>query len=141
MCRSRSTTSSSTRPNGSAQRELDAGRLRGDTVLRYSEADMVPNSPVTRANLTKGGMSALDLAKAAQQFSDNTAANLLIAQLDDPAGVTAKLRALGDPASRLDRYEPAMNFVLPGGVHDTTTPRGISYVDPVAPLAARTIVS
>lgn len=106
--------------------EIESGRLRGDTILRYGEADMIPNSPVTRANLANGGMSVLDLAKAAQQFSDNTAANLLIAQLDDPAGVTAKLRLLGDPASRLDRYEPAMNLVLPGEVHDTTTPRAMA---------------
>ena len=106
--------------------EIDAGRLRGDTVLPYAGADLAPNSPVAKANLGKGGMTILDLAKAAQQFSDNTAANLLIRQLGGPTGVTAKLRALGDPASRLDRYEPAMNLVLPGEVHDTTTPRGMA---------------
>jgi beta-lactamase class A len=71
-------------------------------------------------------MTILDLAKAAQQLSDNTAANLLIHQLGGPTGVTAKLRALGDPASRLDRYEPAMNLVLPGETHDTTTPRAMA---------------
>ena len=107
-------------------REIDAGRLRGDRWMPYGESDMAPNSPVARANLGKGGMTIIDLAKAAQQFSDNTAANLLIRQLGGPAGVTAKLRALGDPASRLDRYEPGMNLVLPGKVYDTTTPRGMA---------------
>ena len=106
--------------------EIDAGRLRGDTVLPYKETDLAPNSPVARANLAKGGMAIIDLAKAAQQFSDNTAANLLIRQFGGPVGYTAKLRALGDPTSRLDRYEPDMNLVLPGEVHDTTTPRGMA---------------
>ncbi len=106
--------------------EIDAERLRADTVLAYTETDLAPNSPVARANLGKGGMTILDLAKAAQQFSDNTAANLLIRQLGGPVRFTAKLRALGDPVSRLDRYEPAMNLVLPGEVHDTTTPRGMA---------------
>ena len=106
--------------------EIDAGRLRGDTVLSYKEADLAPNSPVAKANLGKGGMTILDFAKAAQQFSDNTAANLLIRQLGGPTGVTAKLRALGDSVSRLDNYEPAMNLVLPSEIHDTTTPRGMA---------------
>lgn len=109
-----------------ALHEIDAGRLRGETMLSFEEIDLAPNSPVTRANLAKGGMTVLDLAKATQQFSDNTAANLLIRQLGGPTGFTSKLRALGDPASRLDRYEPAMNLVLPGEVHDTTTPRGMA---------------
>ena len=106
--------------------EIDAGRLRGDTVVPYGEGDLAPNSPITRANIGKGGMTIVDLAKAAQQSSDNTAANLLIHLAGGPAGVTAKLRALGDPASRLDRYEPAMNLVLPGEIYDTTTPRGMA---------------
>ena len=106
--------------------EIDVGRLRGDTLLAYKESDLAPNSPVARANIAKGGMTILDCAKAAQQFSDNTAANLLIRQFGGPARFTAKLRALGDPVSRLDRYEPAMNLVLPGEVHDTTTPRGMA---------------
>lgn len=106
--------------------EIDAGRLRGDMVVPYGEGDLAPNSPITRANIGKGGMTIVDLAKAAQQSSDNTAANLLIRLAGGPAGVTSKLRALGDPASRLDRYEPAMNLVLPGEIHDTSTPRGMA---------------
>ena len=106
--------------------EIDAGRLRADTKLRYSEGDLIANSPITRANVGAGGMSILELAKAAQQASDNTAANLLLRLLGGPATFTAKLRTLGDRVSRLDRYEPAMNLVLPGEVHDTTTPRGMA---------------
>jgi beta-lactamase class A len=105
--------------------EIDAGRLRDERVLGYAESDLVPNSPVTRANVDKGGMTIVDLAKAAQQASDNTAANLLIRLLGGPRRMTHKLRTMGDSVSRLDRYEPAMNLVLPGEIHDTTTPRGM----------------
>ncbi len=110
----------------SVLREIDAGRLTGDKVLAYREADLAPISPLTRASLAKGGMTVLDCAKAAQQFSDNTAANLLIRLLGGPASVTARLRSLGDPVSRLDREEPLINLVLPSEVHDTTTPRGMA---------------
>lgn len=106
--------------------EIDAERMKADAVLAYKESDLAPNSPVTKANLAKGGMTVIDCAKAAQQVSDNTAANLLLRQLGGPAGFTAKLRAFGDRVTRLDRFEPLMNLVLPGELHDTTTPRGMA---------------
>ena len=107
-------------------REIDAGRLRSDRWVPYGADDLQNYAPVTRANLARGGMTVLALAEAAQTTSDNTAANLLVSLLGGPAAFTAKLRAMGDPVSRLDRYEPAMNLVLPGEVHDTTTPRGMA---------------
>ncbi len=107
-------------------REIDAGRLRADRWVPYSADDLLSYAPVARANLAKGGMTLLALAEATQTTSDNTAANLLVRLLGGPAAFTTKLRALGDPVSRLDRYEPAMNLVLPGEVHDTTTPRGMA---------------
>jgi beta-lactamase class A len=39
-----------------------------------------------------------------------------------PAGLTAWLRGLGDPVTRLDRTEPTLNEALPGDDRDTTTP-------------------
>lgn len=62
------------------------------------------------------------LCAATLRSSDNTAANLLLAQLGGPPGVTAMLRALGDPVTRLDRNEPDVNSAIPGDVRDTTTP-------------------
>ena len=106
--------------------EIDAGRLHGDRWIPYSADDVIAHASVTRANLAKGGMTLLALAEAAQTTSDGTAANLLVRLLGGPTGFTAKLRALGDPDSRLDRYEPEMNLVLPGEVQDTTTPRGMA---------------
>src|SRR5690606_19758203 len=42
------------------------------------------------------------------------------------AGFTRYLRGMGDTVTRLDRVEPAMNLVLPGEDHDTTTPRAMA---------------
>lgn len=101
----------------------DKGLLDPEMALRYGEADMVPNSPVTRENLPNGTMRIIDLAEATQKTSDNAAANLLIRHLGGPAAVTAIFRSWGDSVTRLDRYETEMNNVPPGEVRDTTSPR------------------
>jgi beta-lactamase class A len=108
--------------------EHGAGRLDGDAPITFSEADLVPHAPVIGERL-KGGvtaLSALELARATQQTSDNVAANLLIQRLGGPAAVTAGFRAMGDTVTRLDRIEPEMNRVPPGDPRDTTTPRAIA---------------
>lgn len=106
--------------------EIDAGRLDGERVLRFHQSEIVANSPVTSTHAARDGMTVSDLAKAAQQLSDNTAANLLIKLLGGPEGVTKAFRRLGDRISRLDQYEPEMNFVPPGAMNNTTTPRGMA---------------
>jgi beta-lactamase class A len=106
--------------------EIDAGRMKADQWVPYGPADMVPVSPVTGPNLSKGGMPLLALAEGAQKTSDNVAANLMLRLLGGPAGFTAKLRAMGDPLTRLDRFEPDMNLVRPGEIHDTTTPEAMA---------------
>ena len=107
-------------------READAGRINLNTMLAYTKADIVANSPVTKTNLALGGMTIRDLAHATQLTSDNTAANLLLKQLGGPKGFTAMLRAMGDSITRVDRIEPAMNLVPAGEVRDTTTPRAMA---------------
>ena len=62
------------------------------------------------------------LCQAAVQYSDNTAANLLMRLLGGPAGVTHFARSIGDDVFRLDRWEPALNEAVPGDARDTTTP-------------------
>lgn len=106
--------------------QADQGRLKLDTALPYSQADMVPHAPVTGPNLTKGAMRIIDLAEAAQKTSDNVAANLLIKHLGGPAAITAIFRSWGDEVTRLDRYEPDVNNVPSGEVRDTTTPRAFA---------------
>ena len=67
-------------------------------------------------------MSLAELCEAAITVSDNAAANLLLAQLGGPAGLTQSLRALGDQETRLDRWELELNEALPNDPRDTTTP-------------------
>lgn len=106
--------------------EAAAGRLSLDEVLPYTEADMLSYAPVTRRHIAQGGMTIGALAEAAQVTSDNTAANLLLARLGGPEAFTAKLRALGDCVTRLDRLEGMLNLVPPGEVRDTTTPAAMA---------------
>lgn len=107
-------------------REIDQGRLRFDQFVPYTKADFVPHTPVTGKHLADGGMTVGALAEAAQTTSDNLAANLLLQLIGGPAGLTRRLRELGDPTTRIDRIEPAMNIVLPGELHDTTTPAAMA---------------
>lgn len=107
-------------------REVDRDKLKLDTFVPYTKADMVMHAPVTEANLAKGGMTVGALAEAAQKQSDNPAANLLLKQLGGPAGFTQFFRDLGDTVTRVDRYEPAMNRVVPGDERDTTTPEAMA---------------
>lgn len=97
----------------------DPGLL--DRRIRYGKADLLGYAPVTSSHVA-GGMTVAELCEAALTVSDNTAANLLSAQLGGPAGVTAFLRALGDPVTRCDRTEPTLNDTAPGDERDTTTP-------------------
>jgi len=103
-------------------READAGRLDLAEVLPYSESDLLPWAPVTGEHVAKGGLSIAVLAQAAQERSDGVAANLLVRRLGGPVRVTAKFREMGDPVTRLDRYEPDLGLVLSADHRDTTTP-------------------
>ncbi|MBL9023700.1 MAG: class A beta-lactamase [Myxococcales bacterium] len=107
-------------------RESDAGRLSLDEVIPYTQADLLQVSPVTTANVDKGGMTIAALAEATQLTSDNAAANLLLRRIGGPEVVTGFWRELGDAASRLDRLEPEMNLVPPGEERDTVVPEGIA---------------
>lgn len=109
-------------------READRGRLDLEQVIAYSAADLLSWAPVTRQNLASGGMSVLALAQAAQQFSDGTAANLLVRHLGGPAAVTAKFREMGDTVTRLDRYEPDLGLVLSADLRDTTSPLAMAQL-------------
>lgn len=107
-------------------READAGRLDLGERIPFTKTDLVSNSPVTTDQLGAGGMTIGALAEATQKTSDNAAANLLIKRLGGPAAVTAHFRAMGDKETRVDRYEPAMNFVLSADLRDTTTPHAMA---------------
>jgi beta-lactamase class A len=102
-------------------READAGRLALDESVPISKADLVAYAPVVERHVGRT-MTLVAMAEATQTTSDNAAANLLLRRLGGPSAFTAMLRALGDDETRLDRVEPALNFVPVGEVRDTTTP-------------------
>jgi beta-lactamase class A len=105
---------------------VDRGQEQLDRLIRYGEADLQPYAPTTRAHLAEGGLTVSELCKAAVELSDNTAANLLLAAIGGPAGLTAFWRAIGDQTSRLDHDEPLLNRSPPGDPHDTTTPQAMA---------------
>lgn len=100
--------------------EVDAGER-----VRWSESDLLSYAPFTRERLATGA-TWRELAQAAVELSDNTAANLLLARLGGPEALTAFWRSLGDATSRLDRIEGELNFVPAGEVRDTTTPAAMA---------------
>ena len=111
---------------GVVLRLIDQGRLKADQWVPYTQADLQSYAPVAKQHLAQGGMTVQALAEATQTTSDNTAANLLLALMDGPAGLTQHLRDLGDTTTRLDRLEPAMNLVPVGELRDTTTPAAMA---------------
>ena len=101
---------------------IDAGSLSGDRVIPFTRADLIGHAPRTTARVGEGAMPVYDLCAAAVEVSDNGAANLLLALIGGPSALTAWLRKIGDPVTRLDRTETALNTNLPGDPRDTTTP-------------------
>ena len=101
---------------------VDQGNERLDRFVDYGEVDLLDYAPITKANVAKGGMQLGALCAAAVEWSDNTAANLILASLGGPQGVTAYARSLGDNLTRLDRNEPSLNSSIPGDPRDTTSP-------------------
>lgn len=99
------------------------------TLLRqrcfFRRQDLVSYSPITERH-TADGMTVAELCAAALQYSDNTAANLLLEMSGGPSGLTAFARSIGDNDFRLDRREPALNACEPGDLRDTTTPLAMS---------------
>lgn len=94
--------------------------------VRYAKADLVSWSPVTEKHVGGEGLSLSELCDATITTSDNTAANLILAEVGGPAALTAFLRRIGDGVTRLDRTEPALNTAVPGQDFDTTTPRAMA---------------
>jgi len=100
---------------------VDDGREKLGRRIAYGKSDLVAYSPATAPNAGTG-MTLDALCEAAVTLSDNTAANLILAQLGGPRGLTAYLRSIGDATTRLDRWEPELNTAIPGDPRDTTTP-------------------
>ena len=92
--------------------------------IRFGHQDLVTHSPIAEQHLADG-LTVAEMAVASVQYSDNTAANQLMARLGGPAGLTGFARSIGNRTFRLDRWETALNSAIPGDPRDTDTPAGI----------------
>lgn len=104
-------------------------RAAGDGSLlqqrvTYEKKDLVTYSPMTEKHVGQG-MTVAELCAAALQYSDNTAANLLVKMLGGPGAVTAFARSIHDDTFRLDRWETELNTAIPGDPRDTSTPEAM----------------
>lgn len=102
---------------------VDQGKERLDHRLHYSRDAVIAHSPASGPRAGDGGgLTVGELCSATVSLSDNTAANVLLAQHGGPAAFTAFVRSLGDTTTRLDRTEPTLNEAKVGDPRDTTTP-------------------
>jgi beta-lactamase class A len=103
-------------------KRVDQGTEKLGRNVPYGPGDLLSYAPVTKAHVADGGMHLGDLCAAAIQWSDNTAANLMLQAIGGPAALTRYVRTLGDQVTRLDRTEPTLNTALPNDNRDTTSP-------------------
>ncbi|WP_409999080.1 class A beta-lactamase [Bradyrhizobium sp. SZCCHNPS1003] len=106
--------------------KVDAGAEQLSRRLPITQADILSYAPVTKLHVGTSGLSIGELCEATVTLSDNTAANLLLATLGGPAGLTRTIRGFGDAITRLDRTEPDLNESVPGDSRDTTTPAAVA---------------
>ena len=113
----------------STYKALAAGVLlqRGaplNRVIRYPASGLVDYSPITSRHVGTG-MTLAAVMAAALEYSDNTAANLLLDQLGGPRRLQQALRGVGDAVTNSDRDEPAVNTAVPGDPRDTSTAQAL----------------
>jgi len=106
-------------------KRVDEGKEQLDRKITYGEKDLLPYAPEAKKHVGDGSMTLGDLCAAAVQWSDNTAANLMLAALGGPKALTQFLRTVGDNVTRLDRNEPTLNTAIPGDSRDTTSPQAM----------------
>ena len=103
-------------------KRVDEGRENLDRRIGYSQGALLEYAPITRQHEKEGGMTVSALCAAAIEYSDNTAANLLLQSLGGPSAIGRYAATLGDGVTRLDRTEPSLNEAVPGDPRDTTSP-------------------
>lgn len=106
----------------------EGGKFGLEGQIPFSKDDLLDHAPVVKKNLKRGRMTMAELAAAAIEVSDNSAANLLLPMIGGPEGLTRFLRAHGDEVTRLDRNEPALNENAKGDPRDTTSPAAMASV-------------
>ena len=112
--------------SAAALKRVDQGAERLDRTLAYGPSDLLEYAPIAKTHVAQGGMTLAEACAAAIDWSDNTAANLILQAIGGPAGFTQFARSLGDNVTRLDRNEPSLNTAIPGDERDTTSPRAMA---------------
>ncbi len=95
--------------------------------ITYSQKDVDESgyAPIAKQHIDRG-MSIAELCKAAIEYSDNTAMNLLLKVVGGPKAITSFARSIHNNTFRLDRWEPDLNTAIPGDTRDTTTPEAMA---------------
>ncbi|HEU4778356.1 MAG TPA: class A beta-lactamase [Steroidobacteraceae bacterium] len=121
--------------------QVDRKAFTLEHSLAISRKDLLLNSPAVEAKTAAraDAMTIRELCGAVVTQSDNTAANILLAGIGGPRGLTSFFRTLGDEVSQLDRNEPGLNTNLPGDSRDTTTPRAM--VDSMLKIFTQDVLS
>jgi beta-lactamase class A len=109
-----------------ALKRVDEGAERLDRTIAYGPSDLLEYAPIAKAHVSERAMTLAEACAAAIDWSDNTAANLILQAIGGPAGFTQFARSLGDSTTRLDRNEPSLNAATPGDDRDTTSPRAMA---------------
>jgi beta-lactamase class A len=112
---------------GTVLDRIDKHRETLDRRITYGETDLLEYAPIAKEHVKEGAMTVAALCAAAIEYSDNTAANLLLETIGGPSQLTAYLRSLGDKVTRLDRIEPDLNSGIPGDPRDTATPESMLH--------------
>jgi len=104
---------------------VDQGKERLDRRLPVAKTDLVAHAPVVEPRVG-GTISIGELCEGTMIWSDNAAANLLLATFGGPPAMTAFARSIGDTTFRLDRIETMMSQSKPGDPRDTTSPQAMA---------------
>ena len=105
--------------------QVDTGQITLSHTVRVTKSDLLPYAPIM-GKLVGQEVSLADTCSAALRLSDNVAGNKVLESIGGPKGLTEFLRSIGDPTTRLDRWEPELNEATPGDPRDTTTPSTIA---------------
>lgn len=90
--------------------------------VHVSKEDIVPYSPVLEKFINKD-ISIKKLIEATMLYSDNTANNMIIEELDGYKEVNKRLKSLDDKTTKPSRMEPELNNYNPKSNRDTSTPQ------------------
>ena len=105
--------------------DAQQNKLSLSKKINITKEGLINWNPITQ-NFVGGQMSLKSICGATMLMSDNYAANLALKEIGGPKSVTEFLRSIGDKETRLDHFEPDLNYVREGEQNDSTTPLAIT---------------